>query len=68
MTQYKYDLKIADDVDVDVDEIVEQKKEYGTYQSNIDKFLEEIYLAYKTLRTSPKIGVFKIDVFFYRKF
>ncbi|MCL1990541.1 MAG: type II toxin-antitoxin system mRNA interferase toxin, RelE/StbE family [Defluviitaleaceae bacterium] len=52
----KYELRIADDVGLDIDEIVERKKTFGTYQSNIEKFLEEIDLSYERLETSPTTG------------
>ena len=52
----KYNLIISDDADFDIDEIVERKKSFGTYQSNIEKFLKEVESSYVRLETSPASG------------
>ena len=52
----KYDLIISKQVDEDIAQIVKRKKEFGTYQSNINEFLEEIDSCYERLETSPYTG------------
>ena len=38
----EYQVEIADDFYIDLDAIIERKEEFGTYQSNIDKFKQEV--------------------------
>ena len=52
----KFNLVIADDVDFDIEEAIERKKEYGAYQSTIDELLEEIDSCYTKMEKSPKSG------------
>ena len=52
----KFNLIVADDVDFDIEEAIERKKEYGAYQSTIDELLMEINSCYTALENSPKSG------------
>ncbi|MCL1991072.1 MAG: type II toxin-antitoxin system RelE/ParE family toxin [Defluviitaleaceae bacterium] len=52
----KFNLIIADDVDIDIEEAIERKKEYGAYQSTIYELLKEINSCYTKLESSPKSG------------
>jgi len=47
----EYKLIIADEVDFDIEEAIERKKEYGAYPSTIDELLEEIDSCYERLET-----------------
>ena len=38
----EYHVEIVDDFYIDLDAIIERKEEFGTYQSNIDKFKQEV--------------------------
>jgi len=51
-----YHVEIADDFYHDLDAIIERKEEYGTYQSNIDKFKKEVDEVITKLSISPKSG------------
>jgi len=51
-----YHVEIADDFYHDLDAIIERKEEYGTYQSNIDKFKKEVDEVINKLRISPISG------------
>ncbi|MCL1990752.1 MAG: type II toxin-antitoxin system RelE/ParE family toxin [Defluviitaleaceae bacterium] len=52
----EYNVKIADEVYSDIDDAVFYKENLGTYQTNIDAFLEAVRVEFRRLITSPKIG------------
>ena len=52
----QYHLIISKQVDKDIEKIISRKKEFGTYQSNINHFLKEIDSCYDRLETSPYTG------------
>lgn len=51
-----YKIEIADNFYDDMDTIIERKEEYGTYQSNIDKFKKEVEGVISKLEITPKSG------------
>ena len=52
----KYDLLISEEFSTDFETILADKKEYGTYESNIAIFEEEITKRLVKLTISPKSG------------
>ena len=52
----EYHVEIADDFYIDLDAIIERKEEFGTYQSNIDKFKQEVNAIITKLGITPKSG------------
>jgi len=52
----EYNLVIHEEVNIDIDNAVEYKRENGTYEANIQKFKKEVKKTIRSLKTSPKAG------------
>ena len=52
----EYNLIVSKRAENDIEKIIERKKEFGTYENNINKFLLEIDFCYERLENSPRSG------------
>ena len=52
----EYNLIISKRAENDLDKIIARKREYETYESNIDRFIEDVDGCYDRLETFPNSG------------
>ena len=57
MEEKEYNVIVPHRVKSDIHQIKAYKERFGTYESNINKLMAEIYEAIASLETSPNIGV-----------